>query len=150
MNKLKFVEAHFKPLYKDVMVEVATGETKKGVFGKEKPVTRKEKQRQQTGWSDCRVDGPRLAIDVQKAIDELNAENYEIIGVTDITSGGYRYQYDSSGISSTRRVMSETEKVSGGGSYGYGYGFSHTEGVLIVARKGTREQGWDKPGRNAS
>src|SRR3546814_5747470 len=68
------------------MLEVATGETKKGVFGKEKPVTRKEKQRQQTGWSDCRVDGPRLAIDVQKAIDELNAENYEIIGVTDITS----------------------------------------------------------------
>src|SRR3546814_16528875 len=100
------------------MLEVATGETKKGVFGKEKPVTRKEKQRQQTGWSDCRVDGPRLAIDVQKAIDELNAENYEIIGVTDITSGRYRNPYDSSGINSTRPDMSDLENVSGGGIAG--------------------------------
>jgi len=28
-------------------------------------------------------------------------------------------------------LLSDTEKVSGGGSYGYGYGYSYTEGVLI-------------------
>lgn len=135
MNTLRFVKAHFKPVYKEVMVDVTTGETKKGLFGKEKAVTRREKQRQQTGWSDCEIDGARLAHDVAQAIQQLNAENYEVVSVTDITSGQYRYQYDSSGVRSSKRVMSETEKVSGGGSYGFGYGYSYTEGVMIVARR---------------
>lgn len=34
----------------------------------------------------------------------------------------YTYQFSSEGISSLRSFFSETEKVSGGGSYGFEYG----------------------------
>ncbi|MFM0649873.1 hypothetical protein PQR14_36625 [Paraburkholderia bryophila] len=135
MNKTVFVKAYFKPIYKDVAVKVATGETKAGFFGGQKDVTRTETQRQQAGWSDCEIDGRRLADEVSKAIAELNSEGYEAINVSEITSGSYRYEYNSQGITSSKRILSETEKVSGGGSYGFGYGYSYTEGVLILARR---------------
>jgi hypothetical protein len=135
MNKTVFVKAYFKPIYKDVAVKVLTGETKTGLFGGQKDVTRTETQRQLTGWSDCEIDGKRLADDVAKAVAGLNAEGYDAINISEITSGSYRYEYNSQGITSSRRMLSETEKVSGGGSYGYGYGYSFTEGVLILARQ---------------
>ncbi len=72
MNRTVFVGAHFKPTYKKVTVEVATGETKRGLFGGEKAVTREEKRLQQVGWSDREIDGPRLARDLDEAIQELN------------------------------------------------------------------------------
>lgn len=116
-------------------MKVPTGETKTGLFGGQKDVTRTETQLQQTGWSDCEIDGQRLAEDVAKAVAGLNAEGYDAINISEITSGSYRYEYNSQGITSSRRMLSETEKVSGGGSYGYGYGYSFTEGVLSLARQ---------------
>lgn len=64
-------------------------------------------------------------------LGKWSSENIQIISISPITSGSYNYQFSSQGISSSPRLLSDTEKVSGGGSYGFGYGYSYTEGVLI-------------------
>lgn len=64
-------------------------------------------------------------------MEKWSSRNFRIILISPITSGRYNYQYSSQGISSSPRLLSDTEKVSGGGSYGFGYGYSYTEGVLI-------------------
>lgn len=135
VNKVVYINAYFKPVGKYVTVNVPTGETKKGFFGGEKPVCAKQQQWQQTGWSDCLIDGVRLSKDIAGAVDSLNQDGFEVVSVTPITSGAYCYQYSAQGITSSPRILLETEKVSGGGSYGYGYGYSFTEGVTLIARK---------------
>ncbi len=135
MNKVVYVKAYFKPIGQEKTVQVPTGEKKKGLFGGEKDVTRKEVQWEQTGWSDCEIDGERLSEDLAEAIEQLNCEGYEIVSTLPVTSGKYFYQYEAEGIKSSPRIFGSTEKVSGGASYGYGYGYSYTEGVTIVARK---------------
>lgn len=135
MNKVVYISAHFKPVGKYATVQVPTGETKKGFFGGEKAVYAEEKQWQQTGWSDCLLDGQRLSQDIARAVDSLNQDGFEVVSVTPVTSGAYFYQYNAQGITSSPRILLETEKVSGGGSYGFGYGFSFTEGVTVIARK---------------
>ncbi len=135
MEKVVFVKAYFRPVGKKVSVDVPTGETNKGLFGGEKEVTRKEKQWQQTGWSDCKIDGQRLAEDLQEAIVALNREGYIVKSIVPVTSGAYNYRYQAQGISSSRRVLSETEAVQGGASYGYGYGYSYTESLLVHAAR---------------
>ena len=59
------------------------------------------------------VDGQRLSEDIQKAIDSLNKEGYEVICISEVTSGA-------------------------GGSVGNGilsgHGYSYTEGVNIIAK----------------
>ena len=124
MNKVVYVNSYFKPLGKTKTVKVPTGEKTKGFFGGEKDVTRKEKQWEQTGWSDCQIDGERLAADIEKAIESLNAEGYELVSVSEAISGNYSWQTNNG-------------RHSGGGGwgYGYGYGYSYTEGVTIVAKK---------------
>lgn len=134
-NKLVYISAHFKPVGKYVTVQVPTGETKKGFFGGEKAVYAKQQQWQQTGWSDCLVDGQRLSQDIAQAIDALNRDGYELVAISPITSGTYFYQFNDQGITSSPRILRDTEKVSGGGSYGFGYGFSYTEGVTLIAKK---------------
>ena len=134
-NKVIYVNAFFKPVGKKVTVEVPTGEKKKGLFGGEKDITRKETQWKQTGFSDCEIDGERLSNDVAKAIAQLNQEDYEVISVLPVISGGYYYKYEANGITSSPRIFGNTEAVSGGASYGFGYGYSYTEGVSIIARK---------------
>lgn len=135
MNNVIYIPAQFKPIGENLSVKVPTGEKKKGLFGGEKDVMRSETRFEQTGWSDCLVDGERLATEVAQAIANLNASGYELVSITPVTSGNYAYQFKSEGITSSKRIFSETEKVSGGGSYGYGYGYSYTEGVIIVGRK---------------
>lgn len=83
------------------------------------------------GWSDSEVDGERLSSDISNELEKLSSQNAKIISIVPISSGRYNYQYSSEGISSSRRVFSETEKVSGGGSYGFGYGYSYTEGFNL-------------------
>lgn len=134
-NKVVYVKAFFRPVGKNVTVKVPTGDKKKGLFGGEKDVMTKETRWEQTGWSDCLIDGERLSKDIGTAIKTLNQEGYEVVTIMPIVSGSYNYQYQSQGISSNRRVLSETEKVSGGASYGYGYGYSYTEGVSIIAKR---------------
>lgn len=125
MNKVVYVEAFFKPIGKEVTIKVPTGETKKGLFGGEKEVTRKEKQWEQTGWSNREIDGQRLANDIAMATEELNSHGYEVVAIESVTSGAYDYKYEVKfgGINH------------GGGGYGYGYGYSYTEGVTIIAKK---------------
>lgn len=128
MNKVVFVEAPFKPILEELSVAVRTGEVKRGIFGGEKEVTRKERKVVQTGVSDSRIDGEALALAVVEKISELNDEGYEVISITPITSGAYEFRE----ISSSARMLRETEEIEGGG---YGYGFSFTSGVLLLAAK---------------
>jgi hypothetical protein len=115
MNATRFVKAKFKPAGKQVLVDVPTGEKKKGFLGFEKDVTKQEMQFHQTGWSDCEIDGDQLAADVAKETAALNQEGFEVVAVTPVISGTYKYDW--SAVS----------------HYGYGYGYSYTEGVLLIA-----------------
>lgn len=123
MNKVIYIKAEFKPVGKIRTVKVPTGEKTRGFFGGEKDVMTKEERWQQTGWSDCEIDGELLAKDISDAVDDLTEEGYEVIAIQDITSGRYQADY-------AYRLTGN-----GGYGYGYGYGFSFTEGVTIVARK---------------
>lgn len=118
-NKVVYIKARFKPVGKYEKVKIPTGEKKKNIMGSLVDVTREEKQWVQTGFSDCEIDGEVLAQETQEAIAKLNVEGYEVVAITDITSGNYSYRYN------------ETANF----SYGYGYGYSFTEGVIITARK---------------
>lgn len=125
MNKVVYIESFFKPIGKVKTVKVPTGETTKGFFGGEKEVMRKEEKWEQTGWSDHEIDGARLAKDVADAVATLNDQDYEIVTISEVTSGRYNYAYQTSGGAN----------CNGGWGYGYGYGYSITEGVMIVAKK---------------
>ncbi len=135
MNKVIYVKAYFAPVGKNVKVKVPTGETKKGFFGGKKEVTRTETQWKQTGYSDTCIDGERLSKYLQVAINNLNNEGYSIQQVTPIISGAYDYKYQAQGVTSSPRILSDGEAVSGGASFGYGYGYSYTDSLIIVAEE---------------
>jgi len=123
MNKVVYVSSYFKRVGKNVTEKVPTGEKKKGLFGGEKDVTKKVTKWVDTGWSDTEIDGARLAQDIEKAVHQLNSEGYEVVSVSEVTSGCYSWKTNTGGINN------------GGWGYGYGYGYSITEGVTIIARK---------------
>ncbi|HBV17519.1 hypothetical protein NG800_010970 [Epilithonimonas ginsengisoli] len=131
MIKTIFIPAYFKPIIQNVVENIPTGETKKNWFGNEKQVTKRVASQKITGWSESEIDGERLSNDINNEIEKLSSQNFKIISISPITSGRYNYKFSSQGISSSPRFLSDTEKVSGGGSYGFGYGYSYTEGVLI-------------------
>lgn len=131
MNKMVLVKSYFAVVGKEVTVEIPTGEIKKGLFGGEKEVTKKEKQWKQTGFSDCKIDSERLASDLERVINLFNNDGYKIQSITPIMSG--KYNYKAEGISSSARIIGNTEAVSGGASYGYGY--SYTDSLIVVAEK---------------
>lgn len=135
MDKIVFVKAKFRPIGRNVTVKVPTGETKRGLLGGTKQVTRKEQQWQQTGWSDCEIDSERLAEDLQEAVSQLNSDGFEVMSVTPVASGGYNFSFKADAISSSPRLTRQTEAVHGGASYGYGYGFSYTESLLVHAKR---------------
>jgi hypothetical protein len=64
-----------------------------------------------SGSVNHQTDGERLQRDLQKAIDRLNAERYEVVTIVPIESGLGAY-------------------ISSGG----GAGYSYTEGLIIVVR----------------
>lgn len=128
LNKVVYVPAFFEPIGRNKTIKVATGEKKKGLFGGEKEVIRKESQWEQTGWSDCRIDGKRLADDLAKTIRDLNTEGYEVVSVTPITSGAYDWKYE---------LKSGGFQNNGYGGYGYGYGYSFTNSLIVTAKKTT-------------
>ncbi|AOW84091.1 TPA: hypothetical protein AB5H59_004042 [Vibrio mimicus] len=135
MEKVVLVKSYFAPIGKEVTVKVPTGEKKSGFFGGEKEVYRNEKRWEQTGYSDCIVDSKRLAADLQRAIDNLNRDGFSVKMITPVISGDYSYKYQAQGISSSKRILSETESVKGGASFGYGYGYSYTDSLLVIAEK---------------
>ncbi|QAX84935.1 hypothetical protein C2E19_14185 [Pseudomonas sp. DTU12.3] len=125
MNKVVYVPAKFKPVGKEVTVKIPTGETKKGFFGGLKEVTVKDTEWQQTGWSDCEIDGEVLSQDIASAVAELNAEGYEVVAIQPIISGAYDYKWDKYSSADTGAST----------CYSYGYGYSYTEGTTIIAKK---------------
>jgi hypothetical protein len=125
INKVMYIEAKFKPVGKIRTVKVPTGEKRKGWFGGEKDVMTKEQRWEQTGWSDCEIDGGCLAEDMQSAIRNLNDEGYEVVSITPVSSGKYEYKW----------AQQKGSSNCGGSGFGYGYGFSYTEGLTIVAKK---------------
>ena len=129
LNKVIFVPSYFEPIGKTRTVKVPTGEVKvkKGLFGsyRETKIMAKEERWEQTGWSDCRIDGPRLAKDLQQAVVNLNQEGYEVVSVTSVASGNYRYQFD----------QRKGGLLAGGSGFGFGYGHSYTSGFTVVAKR---------------
>jgi hypothetical protein len=122
VDRVTYVPAYFKPLGREITVEVPTGEKRKTIFGTVKKVKRKQKQwRSSGGWSKCRIDGERLAMDVEKAVRTLNTEGYEVVTIVPAISGSYNSRFERNNWSGA----------------GYGYGYSYTEGLIIVARKVT-------------
>jgi hypothetical protein len=81
MNKVVHVPAHKAPLFKTVVRQVSTGETKTGIFGREIELTRGVSKKVQSGYSKSKIDGQRLSEDIQKAVDNLNKEGYEVIAL---------------------------------------------------------------------
>lgn len=135
MNKVVLVKCYFSPIGKEVTIQIPTGETKKGLFGNEKEITRKSKQWKQTGWSDSKVDSNRLSKDLEEVIATLNNEGYKVQSITPVVSGAYDFKYQAEGITSSARLFGNTEAVKGGASYGYGYGYSYTDSLIVVAEK---------------
>jgi len=119
MNKVIYVSSQFKAVGEDVTKEVPTGEKTSGFFGGEKEVTKEVTEWVQTGYSDRNIDGKRLSEDLSTAIEELNRDGYEVVSVTEATSGNYNWA---------------TQGINNGG-LGYGYGYSFTEGLIVVAKK---------------
>lgn len=126
MNKVVYVPAYFAPIGEEKTIKVPTGEKKKGLFGGEKDVMRKEKQWVQTGLSDREIDSDRLAQDLESAVTNLNNKGYEVVSVTPITSGAYNFKY---------RMNSGGYEGKGYGGYGYGYGYSYTDSLIVTAKK---------------
>jgi hypothetical protein len=120
LNKTVYVNSYFKAVGKIVDVKVPTGEKKTGFFGDEKDITKIEQRWEQTGSSDCEIDGQRLADDIQTAVQTLNSEGYSVTSITPVTSGRYNYEYKDKGQY---------------GGYSYGYGYSITEGMVIIGQK---------------
>jgi hypothetical protein len=120
MNKVVYVLAHKAPLFNTVVKKEFTGETQTNIFGIEIKLTREVSKKVRSGYSDSKIDGQRLSEDIQKAVDNLNKEGYEVICISEVTSGIYNY---------------EGSTTHGGGVSGYGYGYSYTEGVNIIAKK---------------
>jgi len=131
MDRVIYIKAYFCAIGKEVVTKVLTGEVEKGMFGGKKEVKKKIKKWKQTGWSKTEIDGKRLSSDLGKSIKELNENGYFVKTITPIISGAYNF--NSEGIKSSKRLLSETEAVKGGASYGYGY--SYTDSLIIVANK---------------
>jgi pantoate kinase len=109
MNKVVYVPAHKAPLFKTVVKKEFTGETKTDIFGREIKLTRGVSKKVLSGYSDSKIDGQGLSEDIQKAVDTLNKDGYEVICISEVTSAY--------------------------GNSAYGYGYSYTEGVNIIAKK---------------
>jgi len=76
-----------------------------------------------TGFSDSEIDGGRLTQDLQQAVRQLNNDGYDVVSVTPVASGSYRWKYE------------QAQGSTYGGGYGYGYGYSYTEGIIFVAQR---------------
>lgn len=109
-NKVVYVSSHKAPYFKTVVEREPTGETKKHLLLGELELTKDVTKKKQFGHSRSKIDGERLAKDIQLAIDTLNNEGYEVVCTSEVISGGHSFQSAD-------------------------YGFSYTEGVNIIAKK---------------
>lgn len=98
MIKTLWIQARWQKKGKWDEYEESTGEVKKGIFGGEKPVMVKKRRWVETNEnSDSVIDGKRLAEDMQTAMNSLEQEGFEIIGLSEVLSGNYNWTNYSSG-----------------------------------------------------
>ena len=123
MFKTVFVDAYHSQEYKQETYEEPTGEVKTGLLGRQVEVKEKKTRWVPTGnYSDRRIDGGRLANDLETALAQLDADGYDVVAVTPVTSGRYGWQeYSRSAHTAANTAVS--------------WGFSVTEGFMITARK---------------
>ena len=96
MNKVVFVQAYFAPVGEEQVVKVPTGKKKKRFLGGESDVMKEKKKWVQTGFSDSKIDTRRLTKDLQEAVERLSADGYEVVSVTQVISGGYSWERQTS------------------------------------------------------
>jgi hypothetical protein len=135
MEKIEIVKTHFVKKYKKVPKRINTGKKKKLLFGRTEDIYETIEEDVEDGYSDSIIDSNRLSEDLNKLITKLNEDGFEVVNITPIISGNYQYKWQAQGITSSKRLLSETEKVQGGASYGFGYGFSYTDSLLVHAKK---------------
>lgn len=132
MNKTIVVKAHFIAYEMEEDFEIydeGVGDKIKNFFLKI-AVNRqinsgvKSNKEPQKYISDKTIDIVRLNEDINQEITNLNNSGYEVISITPITSGEYKYDYEAPTVNAQFRP-----------SYGWGYGFSYTNGVIITAKK---------------
>lgn len=121
MYKTVYVPANFAPIGHYETVQVPTGEKRKTFLSGEVDFMKEERRWVQTGYSDCAVDGPRLAQDLQAVLDVLDKGGFRVLSMTPVTSGAY--QYDDHLYTA------------------YGYGYSYTRGLVIVAVSESSNEG---------
>jgi len=116
----------FKPEGKYETIEKPTGEwkEKRTLFGKQdEMVYKKESHWVQTGFSDSKIDGEMLAIDIADAIETLERDGYELVTITPVISG--------------HKGWTNFGNSAAGAIHSASWGFSTTSGVVIVARLAT-------------
>lgn len=126
VNKVMYIQAFGVPITKEVTKKVPTGETERGWFGIPKKVMAKVTENQEVGTSDSQVDAVRLSNDLAKAVEQMNADGYELVSVTPIISGDYNYH-----VQEGNGLKKHAHKS----SYAFGYGFSFTEGLTVIFKK---------------
>jgi len=122
LKKGKWVTKKKEDGYRTEMVE--KGFLKKRQVEKRIPIYKDVKEWIVTSISDSEIDGEKLTIDINNAIELLHNDGYEVMNVTPVISGRYKYDYADPIIRSSNKL-----------GYGWGYGFSYTEGVNIIAKK---------------
>ena len=134
MNKTILVKAYFK----DANITPKKASIKADPWGNpDAPSKEPKTDKTEVKIPDCCVDSERLQIDLDVAISRLNDSGYEVHSIVPVISGAYSYQYRDDEISSSARLMGNTEAIDGGVSYGYGYGYSFTDSLIVIARKMT-------------
>lgn len=123
MNKTVVVHAHFVTYA--VEEPQSLGAKVKNFFLKEAVKSHinsgiKSEQITQRYTSDKTIDIVRLNEDINNEVAELNRSGYEIISITPITSGEYKYNYRDSKYNP---------------NWSWSYGFGYTSGVVILAKK---------------
>ena len=130
--KCIWVAAHFKEVgswrTKSVQMGTENKTIEKGFFKKrqveeEVPIFEERREWVMTGVSDCDIDGERFSKDIGTAINALEVDGFEIVSITPVLCGSYKFDVKAPVINAADRA-----------SYGWGYGFSYTSGATVVAR----------------
>ena len=115
-----WVAAHFKELGSWRATSIQTGTTtkmvEKGLFKKtqvevEVPVFEEQREWVSSGFSDCEVDGERFSKDIGSAIESLDLEGFEVLSITPVLSGSYKYDFRAPVISAFKVVPQQGIKV---------------------------------------
>ena len=116
--KTIWIKAHFQKFGYWAEKDEPTGEVKRNLLGGEKLVYAKKKMWiETTDYRDDLIDGERLSRETEIALNELDSEGFDVLSITPAISGHCGIDVDKSG------------------TYPTSWGYSHTEGIMIVAKK---------------